>query len=80
MFVLFAMSYFLKRVNLMLFNDIIHLGSVSNNMTRNQKSRSTLNSRRSSGRIGSQLLPPPKIQEIIEGVVNVHYPKKANFS
>jgi hypothetical protein len=54
MFVLFAMSYFLKRVNLMLFNDIIHLGSVSNNMARNQKSRSTLNSRRSSGRIGSQ--------------------------
>ena len=61
------MFYFLKRVNLMLFNDIIHLGSVSNNMTRNQKSRSTLNSRRrrSSSRIGSQsrtgkLLPPQK--------------------
>jgi hypothetical protein len=84
MFVLFAMSYFLKRVNLMLFNDIIHLGSVSNNMTRNQKSRSTLNSRRSSGRIGSQSrtgkTTSPKIQEIIEGVVNVHYPKKSKFS
>jgi hypothetical protein len=27
-----------------------------------------------------KLLPPPKIQEIIEGVVNVHYPKKSKFS